>query len=111
MWAKIAKEQMNPLLSRQAMHGETVTVARIEAKKGCVVPEHAHHNEQVSIMEKGRVKFVIGGVERVLGAGDMAHMPPNVPHHVEVLEDAVIVDVFSPCREDWKRGDDAYLRK
>jgi quercetin dioxygenase-like cupin family protein len=76
-----------------------------------LVPEHSHHNEQVSIMEKGRVKFVIGGVERVLGPGEMAHMPPNVPHWVEVLEDAVIVDVFAPCREDWKRGDDAYLRK
>src|SRR5258706_15753472 len=104
MWAKIAKDQMNPLLSRQAMHGETVTVARIEAKKGCVVPEHAHHNEQVSIMEKGRVKFVIGGVERVLGGGDMGHMPPNVPHLVVVLEGGVIIALFSPRPEGWKLG-------
>lgn len=111
MWTTIPKEQMNPSLSRQVLHGSTITMARIEVLRGCVVPEHSHHNEQVSIVERGRVKFVIGGVERTLGPGDAAHMPPHVRHWIEVLEDAVIVDVFSPCREDWKRGDDAYLRK
>jgi len=47
----------------------------------------------------------------VLGPGDVMPLAPHVPHWVEALEDTVAVDVFSPAREDWIRGDDAYLRK
>jgi quercetin dioxygenase-like cupin family protein len=38
-------------------------------------------------------------------------LPANVPHEVEALEDSVLLDVFSPVREDWLRGEDAYLRR
>ena len=43
-------------------------------------------------------------------AGDTVRIPPNVPHFVDVIEDCVVFDLFSPRREDWIRGDDAYLR-
>ena len=46
----------------------------------------------------------------VVRAGESLCIPPNVPHSVESLEDSVAVDIFSPVREDWVRGDDAYLR-
>jgi quercetin dioxygenase-like cupin family protein len=111
MWNEIPVEQMNPRLSRQVKHCDTMTVARVIIQRGCIVPEHSHHNEQVSLMQTGRMKFVVGGVERIVGPGDSVHMPPHVPHWVEALEDSVIVDVFVPRREDWIRGDDAYLRK
>ena len=57
------------------------------------------------------MRFVLGGKEVILSAGETLQIPPNVPHSAEALEDAVAVDVFSPPREDWIRGDDAYLRK
>jgi quercetin dioxygenase-like cupin family protein len=56
------------------------------------------------------VRFRIAGEERVLRAGDALVIPPDVPHTVEALEDSLAVDLFSPRREDWIRGDDAYLR-
>jgi quercetin dioxygenase-like cupin family protein len=110
-WEQIEKEQLNPLSRRQVIHGETMTVARIHLKKGCVVPQHNHHNEQISMVEQGSLRFNLDGAERVLGAGELVRIPPNLPHSVQALEDCVVVDLFSPPREDWIRGDDAYLRK
>jgi quercetin dioxygenase-like cupin family protein len=109
-WDQVEKEQLSPTFARQVIHGDKLTVARVYLRKGCVVPEHSHHNEQISMMEEGRLKFVIGGVEKVLAAGEVVRIPPNVPHSAEALDDCVAVDIFSPPREDWKSGDDAYLR-
>ena len=88
-----------------------MTVARLYLRKGSSVPEHSHHNEQISMIEQGSLKFVIAGQETVVKAGQVLRIPPNVPHSAEAMEDSVAVDLFSPPREDWIRGDDAYLRK
>jgi len=110
-WNRVEKEQMSPTLARQVIHSDTMTVARVYLRKGCSVPEHSHHNEQISMMEQGSLKFVIAGQEKVLQAGQVLRIPPHVPHSAEALEDSVAVDLFSPPREDWIRGDDSYLRK
>ncbi len=110
-WEEVVSERMNPTLSRQVIHGDTMTVARIHLKKGASVPAHSHHNEQISMVERGAVKFVLAGVEKIVGPGEILTIPPHVPHSAEALEDSVAVDLFSPRREDWIRGDDAYLRK
>jgi len=52
-WDRIAKEQMSPTFARQVIHSETMTVARVYLSKGCVVPEHSHHNEQISMVQQG----------------------------------------------------------
>ena len=59
-WDQIEKEQLSPLFSRQVIHGETMTVARVYLKKGGLVPEHSHPNEQISMLEQGSLKFVLG---------------------------------------------------
>jgi quercetin dioxygenase-like cupin family protein len=110
-WNDVVTEQINPLMTRQMIHGETITIARLHVLKGAVVPEHHHHNEQITTLEKGRMRFVIEGRELILNAGESLTIPPHVPHSAEVLEDSIATDVFSPPREDWIRGDDAYLRK
>ena len=110
-WKAMEQEQMNPGFGRKAIHGANLTIARLELKRGCKVPEHSHVNEQVSMVESGLLKFFIGGKEQMVGAGEVLVIPPHLPHGVEVMEDSVVVDVFSPLREDWLRGDDAYLRR
>jgi len=110
-WDSVEKEQLNPRFARQVIHGDTITVARVYLRKGCFVPEHSHHNEQISMMDQGALKFVIGGQEKVLRAGDVLRIPANMPHSAEALEDSAGIDIFAPVREDWRRGDDAYLRK
>jgi len=110
-WNSMPAEQLNPKVTRRAVHTENLTIARLLIAKNAVVPEHSHVNEQVATVEKGSLKFQIGGRELVLGAGQSVAIPPNVPHSVVALEDTVVVDIFSPRRDDWLRGDDAYLRK
>jgi quercetin dioxygenase-like cupin family protein len=110
-WNAIDLEQLNPRMGRKVIHGEQLTIARLEIQKDGVVPEHSHHNEQVSMVERGALKFTIEGREQIVRAGEALMIPAHAPHSVEALEDTAVVDVFSPARQDWIRGDDAYLRR
>ena len=67
-------------------------------------------NEQIATVLSGRVRFRLGDEERVVDALASVLIPGGVPHEVEALEDSVVLDAFAPRREDWLRGDDAYLR-
>jgi quercetin dioxygenase-like cupin family protein len=110
-WNQIEEEKMNPLVSRKAIHTENLTIARIHLQQHAVVAVHSHMNEQVTTIELGALKFFIDGGEKIVRAGETLTIPSHVAHGVEALEDTIAVDVFSPRREDWLRGDDAYLRK
>jgi quercetin dioxygenase-like cupin family protein len=110
-WADVPQEQMTPLVTRQVIHSDSLTIAIIGIATGGTVGTHSHSNEQVMNIFSGRLKVILDGVEIVLQGGQTLVIPPNVPHSVEALEDTVAVDVFSPRREDWIRGDDAYLRQ
>ncbi len=109
-WNQITREQLNPLLERQVIHSERMTVARIFLKRGVLVPAHSHPNEQVSLVVEGRLRFHVAGQQQLAEAGAVVVIPPDAPHFVEALEDSLAIDLFAPVREDWRRGDDAYLR-
>ena len=107
----IPVEELNPLVTRQVLHGDQITMSRLSLRNGAVVPRHQHVNEQITTMESGRLRFIFDDQELVVQTGDSLQIPSNVPHRVEALEDSVALDLFSPTREDWIRGDDAYLRR
>lgn len=109
-WKSVELEHLNPLLDRQMVVGEQIMVSRVLLKKGCVVPEHSHHNEQVTYILEGALKFHIDGREIVVHAGEVLCIPPHMPHQAEALEDTVDLDVFTPPREDWLGKTDQYLR-
>jgi quercetin dioxygenase-like cupin family protein len=109
-WNEMTPETLNAHAARKAIHTERMTVARLALKAGAVVPEHHHENEQVTMLESGHLVFITGGDRLDVRAGQTLVIPPNVPHRVEALEDSLAVDLFAPVREDWLRGDDAYLR-
>ena len=110
-WEETPAEVLNPLVSRQVFHGDTLTIARLTIKVGAVVPRHHHPNEQVTTVESGRLQFDFDGESMEVRTGESVQIPSGVPHSVTALEDSVALDVFSPVREDWLRGDDAYLRR
>ena len=97
-------------MRRQALHTTQMTIARLQLARGAKVQPHCHHNEQVSMVESGCLKFLLDHEEVLVGPGQLLVLRPNQSHGVEVLEDSVVIDLFSPRREDWIRGDDAYLR-
>ena len=89
-------------------------IARIDLKKGCVVPRHSHANEQIAWVFEGALVFDLGegsAVTRVVvRAGEVLVIPSGLPHSAEALEDTVDYDIFAPPRQDWIQKDDAYLR-
>ncbi|PYQ23204.1 MAG: cupin domain-containing protein [Acidobacteria bacterium] len=108
------KEDLTELLDRRFITCERVMLAQIGLKKGCIVPRHSHENEQVSYVLQGALRFWLGEgeeEERVVHAGEVLHLPSNLPHKVQALEDTLALDVFSPPRQDWLDGTDAYLRQ
>ncbi len=113
-WDEMPKERVNAALDRRLVTGEHMMLAHVYLKKGCIVPRHRHENEQISYVLEGALRFWIGedeSEEIVVGAGEVLHLPSNVWHKAEALEETVDVDVFSPPREDWLNNTDDYLRK
>jgi quercetin dioxygenase-like cupin family protein len=113
-WSDVPLETVTPTLDRKLITGERMMIAQVFLKQGCIVPRHQHHNEQLTYILEGCLRFWIGEDEsQVLEvrAGDVLHIPSNVWHKAEALEDTLDVDVFSPPREDWLAKTDDYLRR
>ena len=111
--ADLPKEELNPRISRSLITGERTMLAHVYLKKGALVPMHSHDNEQITYVIEGALQFRIGddGPQTlVVRSGEVLHLPSNVPHEAVALEDTLDVDVFTPPRQDWLDGTDAYLR-
>jgi quercetin dioxygenase-like cupin family protein len=109
-WNKVTREKLNPLIDREMVVGEKVMLARVLLKKGAHVPQHHHHNEQVTYILEGALKFAIDGKDIVVRGGEVLCIPPHMPHEAWAIEDTVDLDVFTPPREDWLDKTDDYLR-
>jgi quercetin dioxygenase-like cupin family protein len=109
-WNKVEREKLNDLIDREMVVGDKLMLARVFMKKGAHVPKHQHHNEQVTYILEGALKFAIDGKEIVVRAGEVLCIPSNMPHEAWALEDTLDLDVFDPPREDWLNKTDAYLR-
>ena len=109
-WHTVPLENLNPLLQRQFVVGQEIMLARVLLKKGCIVPEHSHYNEQLTYVLDGALKFWIDGQEIVVHSGEVLCIPAHMPHKAEALEDTVDLDVFNPPRADWINKTDQYLR-
>jgi quercetin dioxygenase-like cupin family protein len=91
--------------------GTNLMVARVLLKKGAIVPMHSHHNEQVTYILEGALRFSIDNQEITVSAGEVLCIPSDMPHAAVALEDTVDLDIFNPPRQDWIDKDDAYLRQ
>lgn len=112
-WDDVELETVNASMKRRIVTGELLTVAKIYLADGFVVPMHSHHNEQVTQVLKGRMRFVFGedrAQELELGPGDVVVIPAHLPHEATCIGDVEEMDTWSPRRDDWLDGSDAYLR-
>jgi len=105
-WHDVVRDlEPNPSLpagmSRQSIVGERAMLCMHEAFPRLKCQPHQHEAEQFSIVLKGRMCFTIGSEERVLGPGEVAHIPGGVSHAIESLEEYVqVLDLFAPLRPD-----------
>ncbi|MGH7663110.1 MAG: cupin domain-containing protein [Gemmatimonadaceae bacterium] len=111
-WDSIPLEQVTDKLDRRLITCARMMLAHVYLKKGCIVPCHSHENEQLTWILEGALRFWIGedGAEEiVVSAGEVLHVPSNVLHKAEALEDTLDVDIFSPPRSDWLNHTDSYF--
>jgi quercetin dioxygenase-like cupin family protein len=101
-WQTIPADRVADGIERQMVVGDKLMVCRLKIQPRVVTPVHSHVHEQITMVERGRVSYVVDGVEQVVSAGDVLHFPSNVPHGATMLdEEVVLVDVFTPMREDF----------
>jgi quercetin dioxygenase-like cupin family protein len=87
----------------RARYGQELTLAVVELDPNAFIPEHQHANEQVGLLVSGGVVFRVGEDERTLAPGGSWCIPPNMPHEVRIgPEGAIIIEAFSPPRNDWR---------
>lgn len=108
------KEKVTDAIDRRVITGARSMVAQIWLAKGAIVPQHSHDNEQFTYVLEGALHFWIGADESeqvVVRAGEVLHIPSNVPHKAKALEDTLDLDVFTPIRQDWLDGTDTYFHR
>ena len=113
-WDDIPLERVTDEIDRKLITGDGIMLAHVFLKKGSVVPMHSHENEQLTYLLGGALKFWIGDEEAepiVVREGEVLHLPSNVPHKAEALEDTFDVDIFNPPRQDWLDGTDTYFHQ
>jgi len=101
-WSSIPVEYPAEGIERQMVVGERMMICRFRFAPFLVTPEHTHPHEQMSMVISGRVRFFVAGEERLALPGDVLHFPSNCLHGATMMdEEVVIIDIFTPLREDF----------
>lgn len=111
--SEMPKEKISGTLTRQMVSGERATFAYATAKPGVLAPRHKNPHEEYTLVTDGALKITFDDDREVVARnGDIVIIPANVPHAFEAMEQgATFFDIFTPRRDDWLRGEDAYLRQ
>ena len=101
-WQSIAAERIADGIERQMIWGDNLMVCRLRIAPDTVTAVHAHPHEQITLVERGQVRFFVEGKERISSAGDVLHFPPHCRHGATMLdEEVVLIDIFTPVREEF----------
>ena len=101
-WQNIPIKNIAEGIERQMIVGENLMVCRLRFAPHVDTPAHDHPHEQLTFVERGRVRFIIGDQECIAQAGDVLHFPSGCWHGATMLdEEVVLIDIFTPLREDF----------
>ena len=101
-WETIPSEDVAEGIQRQMVVGEKLMICRLTIQPRVVTAVHTHEHEQMTLVERGRVLYIVDGVEQICSSGDVLHFRPHQPHGATMLdEEVVLVDVFTPRRDDF----------
>ena len=99
---EIQEKEFFPGLKGKLVHGDKITWAFWDVEEGAEVPEHHHHHEQIMHVVKGEFEFILNGNKMICKNGDVVVIPSNIPHSGKALTKCILMDVFSPVREEYK---------
>lgn len=91
----------NGVTRKVLAYNEEMMMCEIHFKKGAVGDMHAHHHTQTTYILEGVFEFTIGEEKKVVSKGDSLLMPADIPHGTVALEEGVLLDIFSPMRQDF----------
>jgi quercetin dioxygenase-like cupin family protein len=97
-WDEIALERVTEMVSRKVIGGTALSLSQVYLKRGTLVPAHAHASEQMTCVLQGALRFVVADEEVTVREGEVVHVPPDVVHQAEALDDTFVLDLFSPPR-------------
>jgi quercetin dioxygenase-like cupin family protein len=101
--AEVEPVEMMPGVRRRTLnYGQRLMVVQVTLEEGTVVPVHSHPHEQITYIVEGRLSMEVEGQTHVLGPGDSLLFPGDVKHGATATERTLVVDTFSPPREDYK---------
>ncbi|QWC23659.1 cupin domain-containing protein [Bacillus haikouensis] len=93
------------MVKRDVLSSEgSMMLVKVELAEGFVGDIDQHPEEQLSFIERGQVEFEVDGEKKILKVGDTQYIPSNVQHRVKVIEECVILDMFTPIRKDLLEG-------
>ena len=99
---EIPWEEVDKGMKRKIMaYDDKLMVVKVEFEKGGIGVLHQHYHSQITHVQSGKFEVQINGEKKILAAGDAFYVPPNVMHGAVCLEAGVLIDVFSPMREDF----------
>lgn len=101
-WDAVPRRRIAPGVERQILHGDRMMVCRLTIAANTTTAAHQHQHEQITLIERGRVRFLVGSEERMCRAGDLVILPGGTWHGCTILdEESILIDIFSPIREDF----------
>jgi len=102
-WKEIKEQVVTPKVKRRVIAGEKIMLVLYEMELGAASSIHHHPHEQFGYVLQGKLRFFLVKEEKLLSAGDVYHVPPNMKHGGEVVGDktVILLDVFHPIREDF----------
>src|SRR5215831_9176134 len=104
-WSAAPVEHVAAGVVRQLLTGDRIMVCRLTFVPGVVTAVHSHPHEQIVLVERGRVRFTVDGRDYFASAGDIIHFRSGCQHGATILdEETVLIDIFSPIREDFLPG-------
>jgi len=100
--AAMQVESVGEGIERQILgYGPDIMVVRVWFQEGAVGEVHSHYHSQSTYVESGKFEVFVDGEKRILGAGDSFYIAPHKDHGAVCLEPGVLLDTFSPAREDF----------
>ena len=100
-WDELPLEKVTEMVSRKIVSGTREMVAQHYMKKGALVPIHQHESEQMTYVLQSALRALVNGDEVIVREGEILHVPPQVPHQAEAIEDTFTLDLFCPIRPEW----------
>ncbi|RAP73646.1 cupin domain-containing protein [Paenibacillus montanisoli] len=80
--------------------GKSIMSMMIKLDEGAIGPAHSHPHEQLTFVISGKIAMVMNGETTIVGASEQIYVPGDAVHEVKALEDTVVIETFTPLRED-----------